>query len=441
MELNALTRSKIEGRLGYRLYDCVWNRIARDYSDVYDPEQLEDIEEHAEDLQQFAEEVEQELEARPTTKPRRSMGRVRFLDESEPDLHSVLMAESFYLDSDSRAALHALSAYAALKADENPRVAEFRARALRVGYLSIEQATDLLYSHAARFLTLEQMQDFDVPLTGHKTALIGPYREVDREEYFDHTVSLKIDPPGISLMLRYTNVVDKSNDVEDLVRCQIEGGEAITPYKISLPPEEVPGSESGNHEVNCESSRRIGPVLISNFDTVNRPATVWPGSLVDEVHILAQELSESFMWPSRKTRGTVGIWWNVDAAALFVLTGIAPLVHPIKVGLARAEGSQDIPRHISFEVLPWIRPESVFESYKSLRRALNVKLRNQGGRKFDVVTFVLQRSESCDPDTMDFRQLRESWNIEFPEKKFKDTYSFSTHFKRGLQAVEQRYYL
>jgi hypothetical protein len=147
------------------------------------------------------------------------------------------------------------------------------------------------------------------------------------------------------------------------------------------------------------------------------------------------------MWPSRKTRGWVGTWWNEDAAALFVLTGIAPLVHPIKVGLVRAEGSLDIPSHVVLEVLPWLRPESVHDAYKAARRTLNVNQRNQGDRKFDIVTFVLQRSKSCDPDTLDFRQLRETWNAEFPERKFKDTYSFSTNFKRGLQAVKQRYYL
>ena len=86
-------------------------------------------------------------------------------------------------------------------------------------------------------------------------------------------------------------------------------------------------------------------------------------------------------------------------------------------------------------------PDSVVEYYQSVRRSLNVNLRNQGDRKFDVMTFVLQRSKSCDLETLDFRQLRESWNVEFPEKQFNDTGSFSTYFKRGLEAVEERYYL
>ncbi len=175
-------RQIIEGRLGYRLYDCVWNRAVRDYGVEYELERLQALEEVVEDLQQFAEEVMQELETRPTIKRRRSMDSVRYLDESEPDLQSVLLAESFYIDSDSRAALQALSAYAALKANEDPRVTEFRTCVLEIGYLSTEQATDLLYSHAARFLTLDQMRELDVPLSGHKTTLLEPYREVDRDE-------------------------------------------------------------------------------------------------------------------------------------------------------------------------------------------------------------------------------------------------------------------
>lgn len=153
------------------------------------------------------------------------------------------------------------------------------------------------------------------------------------------------------------------------------------------------------------------------------------------------------MWPSCRTRSTVdgrstaSTCWNVDSVALFVLTGIAPLAHPIKVRLARAKGSMDIPSHVSFEVFPWIRPESVVESYKSIRRELDVKLRNQEARKFDVVAFVLERSKSYALKTMKFSQLRESWNTAFPENEFKKTDSFRTYFDRGLQAVKARYYL
>jgi hypothetical protein len=427
-------RAIIEGKLGYRLYDCVWNRAVRDYGVEDESERLQGLEEVVEDLQQFAKEVRQELEARPTTKHRRSMDSVRYLDESKPDLLSILSADSFYIDSDSQAALRALSEYAALKANEDPDVTEFRANVLETGYLSDEQATDLLYSHAARFLTLDQMRDLEIPLSGHKTILLEPYREDDREGYFDHKVSLRVEPPGISLMLRYTNLVDNSANKEELVRCETEGGEVIAPYKISFPPVELPGTSGG-------PASNIGPALLSNLDTADPPAYVWPGSLVDEIYDLAQELSESFMWPSRNTRSWVGTWWNEESAALFLLTGIAPLVHPIKLGLARAQGDLDIPSHVVLEVLPWLRPESVNDAYRSARRALNVNLRNRGERKFDVVTFVLQRGNSCDPDALDFKDLRENWNAEFPEKKFKDTYLFSTYFKRGLQAVKERYYL
>jgi hypothetical protein len=427
-------RGSLEGRLGYRLYDCVWNRAVKDYGVEHESGRLLELEEVAADLQQFAEAVKQELEATSTTRHRRSMDRVRYLDKSEPDIQEILLAESFYIDSTSRAALQALSAYAALKANEDPRVKEFRASVLEQGYLSTEQATDLLYSHAARFLTLDQMRDLGVPLSGHETFLLEPYRELDREGYFDHKVSLRVEPPGISLILRYTNVDDDSETREELARCQIEGGEPLAPYKVPFPPVEVPEATQG-------SDSNIGPILLSNFDTADHPANVWPGSLVDEIYDLAQELCESFMWPSRRTSGWVGTWWNEEAAALFVLTGIAPLVHPIKVGLARAAGGLDLPSRVVLEVLPWLRPESVHDAYQSARRTLNVNLRNQGDRKFDVVTFVMQRSNSCDPNALNFEHLRECWNAEFPDEQFKDTYSFSTNFRRGLHAVEQRYYL
>jgi hypothetical protein len=273
-------RTRTQGKLGYRLYDCVWKKAVRDYRDEYESGRWEDLVEAVEDLQQFAEEVRQELEGRPTTKRRRSMDGVRHLDDSKSDLESVLLAESFYIDSDSQAALRALSEYAALKANEDPEVTEFRANVLETGYLSTEEATDLLYSHTARFLTFDQMRDLDVPLSGHKTTLLEPYRNVDREGYFDHKVSLRVEPPSISLKLRYTNLVDNSANKEELVRCETEGGDALAPYKITFPPVEVPGTGGG------AESKFGGPVLLSNFDTADRPADVWPGSLVDEIYDL-----------------------------------------------------------------------------------------------------------------------------------------------------------
>jgi hypothetical protein len=434
-------RKKLEGRLGYSVYDCVWNRAVRDYGVDDEPERLRELQEALEDLQEFAEEVDRELEIRPTTKPRRSMDGVRRLDESGPDLQSELLAESFYIDSDSRSALRALSAYAALKADEDPRVTGFRRRVLGQAYLSTEQATDLLYSHAARFLTLDQMRDLGVPLSGHETTLLEPYAEVDREGYFDHRVSLRIEPPGISLVLRYTNLIDDTANAEELARC-VEGRDgAIAPYKISLPPVEVPGTEFERPSEDRGSRRITGPILLSGFDTANRPASIWPGSLVDEIYSLAQELSESFMWPSRQTRSRRGIWWNVDAVAVYLLSRTAPLMHPIKVKFVGADSSIDVPSHVVLDVFPWLRPESIVESYKAIRKALGVSLRNQGSCKFEVVTFVLQRSKSHDPELLNFKGLRESWDSAFPDKKFKDTYSFRTYFERGLQAVQQRYYL
>lgn len=113
---------------------------------------------------------------------------------------------------------------------------------------------------------------------------------------------------------------------------------------------------------------------------------------------------------------------------------------PVKVGFGCSEGGLDIPSHVGFEVLPWLPPETVFEFYKSVRGALNVKLRNQGERRFNVVSFVLKRSKSYEPETLDFIQLRKSWNETSPNAKFRDSSEFKTYFERGLKAIQERYY-
>jgi hypothetical protein len=44
----------------------------------------------------------------------------------------------------------------------------------------------------------------------------------------------------LSLVLRYTNLVDNLANKEELVRCEIEGDEVLAPYKVSFPPVELP---------------------------------------------------------------------------------------------------------------------------------------------------------------------------------------------------------
>lgn len=81
----------------------------------------------------------------------------------------------------------------------------------------------------------------------------------------------------------------------------------------------------------------------------------------------------------------------------------------------------DVLTRAVLEMLPWFRPESIVEIYKSFREALDVNQRNQGTPEFDVVPFVLRRSKSLDPNALGFRQPRDSWNSAFPGRKFRDT--------------------
>lgn len=433
-------RKRIEGKVGHRLYNAVWNRVVRDYGSEPEPELLEEIENMAEDWQEFAEEIKKECEGESATQRRHSTDSVKFLEEGS-DVMSVLMAESFNIDSVSRVALVAVSEFAALEAGEHPKVVEFRNRVLGREYLSTEQANILLQSPAARFLTIDQIHELNIPLTGHSAYLLGPYEDNDQGGIFDHEVTIRVEPPGTSLRLRYTNAGGGSEDEEVLVRCLVEGDRAIAPYKIGLPPEDIQASTPEDLETDLEARGNMGPAQISGFDTAYRPANVWPGSLVDEIHVLAQGLSETFMWPSRTTGGPVGAWWNRASVTLFLLTGIAPLIHPVKVSIRDTAGEVESPTSLILEVLPWVPPESLVELYKSVREQLGIKVRNRGDRKFEVVTFVLRRSKTLDLGTSEFKQLCETWNTEFPEKKFRDINDFSRDFERGLEAVKKRYSL
>lgn len=78
-----------------------------------------------------------------------------------------------------------------------------------------------------------------------------------------------------------------------MARCELEVGEAVPPYKIGLPDGEISGTAD---PVDAgDGHPRMGSVLLSGFDTADRPANVWLGSLVDEIPSLAYDLSEAFM--------------------------------------------------------------------------------------------------------------------------------------------------
>ena len=87
---------------------------------------------------------------------------------------------------------------------------------------------------------------------------------------------------------------------------------------------------------------------------------LWPGSVVDELYDVAEELMEAFDWPSR------------DAAMLFVLTGEAPMVQPVEARWERKQGTHLNPHwRIRLTIPPWLPESEVLGAYRQMRRQIS----------------------------------------------------------------------
>jgi hypothetical protein len=94
---------------------------------------------------------------------------------------------------------------------------------------------------------------------------------------------------------------------------------------------------------------------------------VWLGSVVDSIYTLSQELADAFRCPGRLDAQEPFRWWREDAAAEFVLTGVAPLMRPLEARLYEVDGGSSQRWRIELNISPWVPVEEVAKAYRRMR--------------------------------------------------------------------------
>jgi|SRR5215211_2994805 len=326
----------------------------------------------------------------------------------------------FLVGPKSAAMLRATSAYFGWLCGQHPGVLDFRNRVLEGSTLTLYEARRLMASYAARFFPLEWFLNWDIPVVDHVSEIVGEYDWGTHRDDIDHRVTVRVDPPGIIERVRYAHpeapILDE-DPARVSTRCVLmkKSRGALLPYSVELPedPEEKPTSIPP-------------PMLLSSHETPSRPLAVWPGSVVGDLYVLAEQLADAFCWPGK------------DAAAEFVLTGSAPLMRPIDARVYEEGGHLNSPVRIRLDVSPWVSENEVSRSYRELQeRVVEGRNRLPEPKTLKLTSFVWEKKRRFGYDRIPWTKLYKRWNRENSDSQFKSHSNFRTYFLRGDKAVKE----
>jgi hypothetical protein len=344
----------------------------------------------------------------------------------------------FHVGSKSSAMQRATSAYFGWLASQHPRVVQFCDRVLGERTLTPDEARKLIGSYAARYFPLEWFLDWKIPIVEHTSEIMGEYDWGSHRDEVDHRVTVRVDPPGIIERVRYAHpdapLLDESeNQISSRCVLMKKRRGVIPPFEVSLPedPEEGPPPEDLT-EVKLaddpeERSVFLAPLVLSgNYQTSTRPTSVWPGSVVGDLYVLAEELVDTFCWPGK------------DAAARFVLTGLAPLMRPINARLYEENGFLESPLRIQLDASPWVSEEEVSGMYRRMQEhVIQGRNRLPGAKTLRVTNFVWSQKRKFGYDRLPWSELHKQWNKENSDDQIKSHSNLRTYYLRGAKAVKE----
>jgi hypothetical protein len=357
-------------------------------------------------------------------------------DKPEKDEQAIEAFLDFFLfiSPESTAMLRASSAYFEWLANQHPKVVQFRNRVLEGRTLAPDKARALIGSYAARLFPLEWFMDWGIPVVGHASEIVGEYEERLHNYEIDHRVTVRVDLPNITKRVRYAHPDTPITDEDQIPTCCVlkNSGEIIPPYKV-----EIPADEDIESMRPSTADSNMGPISLANYDTAGNPWSVWPGSVVDNLYAFAEELADTFRWPQEGMGEALFRWWRKDAAAEFVLTGVAPVMRPLDARLHK-EGTYPSPRwQIELDISPWVSAEEVEQAYRRMQgQVFKGRRRLPDSKTLEVARFVWEQDWQHGYNRPSWSALCERWNEERPKDQFGNYRHFRTYFKRAEEAVK-----
>jgi hypothetical protein len=445
-------RDDLERAFHRKLYDAVWQHLldeglVRDFlngSLEEDPKKAWSVlKEVAENRLRLVDAVQSEIQDEDQPQSEYQVGSEAPPREGKEDYRELEAILDFLslVSAKSRPLAQAISIYFQWLVDQHPEVVRFRDEVLGGKTLSLEQAHKLLGSYAARFFPLEWFSDWRIPVVGHTSEIIVGYDWGSHEQEVDHRVTLRVDPPGVTKRVRYahpdTPILDE--DAEQISSRGVlmkKRGSVAPPYNMELPK-----------DLEDMKPTSPPPILSSNYETPNRPMAVWPGSVVDNLYVLVEELADAFRFPSHVGHTKATRLWSKEYAAKFVLTRVAPIAtlvplvpqaRPINARL-KLEGNRFLgsQRRVELNIAPWVSAEEVTRAYKWMQKqVLEGRNRQPKPKTLGVACFVWEEERRHEYNRPSWPVLCDRWNKEHPKDQFKNYRHFRTCFTRGAEAVK-----
>jgi hypothetical protein len=152
---------------------------------------------------------------------------------------------------------------------------------------------------------------------------------------------------------------------------------------------------------------------------------VYPGSLLDELRGIGQELARCYSWEQ------IEAMW-------FVLTGIIPLVCPINWRFEAALREEYDSTYIVLSCAPWVSAKTVQRLYRQAQQeVLGKENRPLSERSLEPFRFAVLE-HALEGDWPGWRRLRDRWNqkhAEFPEWQFEDVRYFRNTVARVMETL------
>lgn len=282
----------------------------------------------------------------------------------------------------------AFSLYLANLAKEDPKVKNFRREIIDGGAApSAEEAEAFLFSPATALFTVAWFKENGVPIMGHTAKVL----EMER---------LSSSWP---------------RQLKGTVKVEWDHGEVV--------------------------SRFDGEILASDpFERVtvgSERVSALKGSTISELLLLDEHLRGRFPWRP--------LHWDVLQVPMFVLTGKAPWVEPIRVSVP--EGYPDLYQTVDITVWPWVPVEKVTSMYERVRKELN-PTPTTSPKRLALFIFIMQhpevkvQSEGEQPSVPSWRELLRLWNKQYPEGNewyYKDVRNLQRDFKEAYDQVVNFY--
>ena len=201
-------------------------------------------------------------------------------------------------------------------------------------------------------------------------------------------------------------------------------------------------SHEGDRDTRCMVQNGAVIPIFTNLPIESRgkpvPSWLWPGSVVDNLYELSEELANAFDWPSSAV-DNFGRPRN-EAAAWFVLTGEAPEVRPLDAQwTAKGDSEYLNPQwRIRLTVPAWLSEEEVSRAYRLMQKQIFPGRNTLPNSKvFEVTRFVWEQERVNGYHRPSWPVLFGRWNEEHPGAQFKSYNNFRTYCMRGIKAVAE----